>query len=41
VFSNYYPGAIVQSDIIAFVIDDPDTVFEVQADAAFPVADLF
>ena len=41
VFSNYYPGAIVQSDIIAFVIDDPDTVFEVQADATFPVADLF
>ena len=41
VFSNYYPGAVVQSDIIAFVIDDPDTVFEVQADAAFPVADLF
>ena len=29
------------SDIIAFVIDDPMTVFEVQADAAFPVADLF
>jgi hypothetical protein len=41
VFKNYYPGGIAASDIIAFVIDDPSVVFEVQADAAFPVADLF
>ena len=41
VFKNYYPGGIAASDIIAFVIDDPNVVFEVQADAAFPVADLF
>jgi len=41
VFKNYYPGGVAASDIIAFVIDDPSVVFEVQADAAFPVADLF
>ena len=41
VFKNYYPGSVAASDIIAFVIDDPSVVFEVQADAAFPVADLF
>ena len=41
VFKNYYPGSIAASDIIAFVVDDPNVVFEVQADAAFPVADLF
>ena len=41
VFKNHYPGGVAASDIIAFVIDDPSVVFEVQADAAFPVADLF
>jgi hypothetical protein len=41
VFKNYYPGSVAADDIIAFVIDDPSVVFEVQADAAFPVADLF
>lgn len=41
VFKNYYPGSIAAADIIAFVIDDPDVVFEVQADDTFPVADLF
>lgn len=41
VFSNYYPASTNASDLIAFVIDDPDVVYEVQADAAFPVADLF
>jgi hypothetical protein len=40
-FSNYYPGSIAASDIEAFVIDAPDVVYEIQADAAFPVADLF
>ena len=41
VFSNYYPASTNASDIIAFVIDDPNVVYEIQADAAFPVADLF
>jgi hypothetical protein len=41
VFSNHYPGSVAAADIIAFVIDDPDVVFEVQADDTFPVADLF
>ena len=40
-YSNYYPASTNASDIIAFIIDDPNVVFEVQADAAFPVADLF
>ena len=40
-FSNYYPASTNASDLIAFIIDDPMVVFEVQADAAFPVADLF
>ncbi len=41
VFKNHYPGSISASDIIASVIDDPNVVFEVQADDTFPVADLF
>jgi hypothetical protein len=41
VYSNYYPASTNTSDIIAFIIDDPNVVFEVQADSAFPVADLF
>ena len=41
VYSNYYPASTNASDLIAFVIDDPNVVYEVQADAAFPVADLF
>ena len=41
VFKNHYPGSISASDIIAFVVDDPNVVFEVQADDTFPVADLF
>ena len=40
-FLNYYPGSINASDIIAMVIDGPDTVFEIKADATFIVADLF
>jgi hypothetical protein len=39
-FSNYYPASTNASDIIAFIIDDPMVVFEIQADAAFPIADL-
>ena len=41
VFKKHYPGSISASDIIASVIDDPNVVFEVQADDTFPVADLF
>tara|TARA_R110000796_G_scaffold99404_1_gene207495 strand:- start:785 stop:1372 length:588 start_codon:yes stop_codon:yes gene_type:complete len=41
VFKNFYPGSITASDIFAFVVDDPDVIFEVQADDTFPVADLF
>tara|TARA_R100001377_G_scaffold31_1_gene45 strand:+ start:8269 stop:8853 length:585 start_codon:yes stop_codon:yes gene_type:complete len=41
VFSNSYEGSITSSDIIASVIDHPNVVFEVQCNAAFPVADLF
>ena len=41
VFSNFYPASTNASDIIAFVHDDPNTVFEIQADDTFPVADLF
>jgi hypothetical protein len=40
-FSNYYPGSIVASDITAFVVDDPDAVFLMDADATFARADLF
>ena len=40
-FKNYYPGTIAASDIIAFVVDAPDTVYEIKADATFVVADLF
>ena len=40
VYRNYYPASTAASDIIAFIIDDPNAVFEIQADEAFPVADL-
>ena len=40
-FSNFYPASTNASDIEAFVIDDPMAIYEIQADAAFPVADLF
>jgi hypothetical protein len=40
-FKNFYPGTIAASDIIAFVVDAPDTVYEIKADATFAVADLF
>ena len=39
-WSNYWPGNAA-TDAIAFIYDSPMDVFEVQADAAFPVADLF
>ena len=40
-FSNFYPGSVNASDIIAMVIDGPDTVYEVKANITFVVADLF
>lgn len=40
-WSNYYPGSVAAADIMATVIDDPEATFEIQADDAFPVADLF
>jgi len=40
-YRNYYPGGVAASDITAFVVDDPDAVFLVDADAAFTRAGLF
>ena len=40
-FRNSYPGSIAASDITAFVVDDPDAVFLMNADATFAQADLF
>ena len=40
-FRNSYPGSIAADDITAFVIDDPDAVFLMDADATFARADLF
>jgi hypothetical protein len=42
-YSNYYPGSInpTQGDITAFVVDDPDAVFLMDADATFARADLY
>ena len=39
-FSNYWPGNAA-TDAVAFIYDSPMDVFEIQSDAAFPVADLF
>jgi hypothetical protein len=39
-WSNYWPGNAA-TDAVAFIFDSPMDVFEIQADAAFPVADLF
>ena len=40
-YKNFYPGSIVASDITAFVVDDPDAVFLMDADEAFTRANLF
>jgi len=40
-YSNFYPGSVAASDITAFIVDDPDAVFLMDADAAFTRADLF
>lgn len=39
-FQNHYTQTAA-ADIEAFVIDDPNVVFEIQADDTFPVTDLF
>ena len=39
-WSNYWPGNAA-TDAVAFIYDSPMDVFEIQSDAAFPVADLF
>ena len=40
-YKNYYPGSVTASDITAFVVDDPDAVFLIDADAVFTRADLY
>ena len=40
-FRNSYPGSINASDITAFVVDDPDAVFLMDADDTFARADCF
>ena len=40
-WSNFYPSSTNASDITAFVIDGPDTVYEINADSTFAVADIF
>jgi hypothetical protein len=40
-FRNNYPGSIAVAGITAFVVDDPNTVYLVDANAAFSRADLF
>lgn len=40
-FKNYYPASTNASDIVAYVVDAPDTVFEINSDESFVVADLF
>jgi len=40
-FKNFLPSSINASDLVAFVIDAPDTVFEVNANGVFGVADIF
>jgi hypothetical protein len=40
-WKNYYPGSVNASDITAFVVDDPDAVFLMDADDTFTRAGLF
>ena len=42
-YKNYYPGSITptQGDVTAFIVDDPDAVFLMDADLSFVRADLF
>ena len=40
VYSEYWPSGTVATDIIAYVYDDPYTVFKVQSDGAPAVANI-
>ena len=37
---NYWPSGTVASDAVAYVVDDPDTLFMIQADASIAQAGL-
>ena len=39
-FSNHWPTGTVASDAMAYVVDDPQVLFQVQADASVAQADL-
>ena len=39
-FSQYWPTGTVASDAVAYFVDDPDCLFQVQADGAVTQADL-
>lgn len=39
-FSQYWPTGTVASDAVAYVVDDPDCLFQVQADGAVTQEDL-
>lgn len=39
-FSNYYPGNVAASDIVANIIDDPNQLFEVQANGTITAANV-
>lgn len=40
VFKQYWPANTVATDAMAYVVDDPDVVFQAQADGAVTQADL-
>ena len=42
-YKNYYPGGVTptEGDLTAYIVDDPDAVFLVDADAVFARANLF
>lgn len=40
VYSRYWPANTVATNIIAYVYDDPQTIFSIQADGAFAVTDV-
>ena len=40
VFAQYWPASTVASDAVGYVVDDPDVVFQIQADASIAQAGL-
>lgn len=40
VFQQYYPASTSADDIVGYVVDDPDVVFQIQADASMAQATL-